>query len=247
MLPVLQIGPLALPLPELLILGGIWIGLSLAERYAKRYEITPDQLFYLTLTGLLSGVIGARLAYVLRYPQAFTSNPLDIFSRNLGLFDPSTGLLLGVLGALIYVQRKKLSWLAVLDAITPALAVLAVAVGLSHLASGEAYGAPADLAWGVNLWGALRHPSQVYETLAALMILGLLWPGHEGVINLRPGGYFLRFIACSAMARLLLEGFRGDSAILPGDLRAAQIIAWIVLALSLLVINRLDKITSGKS
>jgi prolipoprotein diacylglyceryltransferase len=53
---------------------------------------------------MVAGVIGARLAYVLRFPQAFSSNPLDIFSRNLGLLDPFSGTVVGILGA-IYAQK----------------------------------------------------------------------------------------------------------------------------------------------
>ena len=37
MFPVLQIGPLALQTPGLLILIGIWVGLSVMERFASRF------------------------------------------------------------------------------------------------------------------------------------------------------------------------------------------------------------------
>ena len=109
-----------------------------------------------------------------------------------------------------------------LDALTPLLAVMAIALGLSHLASGAAFGATTQVPWGIELWGAKRHPSQVYEILAAVAILLILWPGKWG--EQEPAGrYFLLFVTLSALAQLILEAFRGDSLLLPGGWRAAQI------------------------
>ena len=240
MMPILQVGPLALPLPALLVLVGIWLGLTLSERYIARFGLSADQLFNLVLIGLVSGLVGARLAYVIRYPQAFAGSPLDIFSRNLGLFDPWIGAVVGVLAAAIYAQRKGMPLLSTLDALTPGLAVFAIALNLSHLASGAAFGSPANLPWSVDLWGARRHPTPIYEALAAFVILGYLWPGRKFMDELKPGGYFLLFIALTSAARLIFERFRGESAMMPGGLRAAQIIAWVIFGLCLYAINRIE-------
>ena len=240
MMPVLQVGPVALPLPPFLVMVGIWMGLTLAERHIARFALKADQFFNLVLIGMVSGLVGARLAYVIRYPQAFAGSPLDVFSRNLGLFDPLIGAVVGVLAAAIYAQRKRLSLLSTLDALTPGLAVLAIALALSHLASGDAYGAPADLPWSLELWGVHRHPAQVYEAIAAALILGYLWPGRKFVGEFLPGGYFLYFITLTSAARLILEGFRGDSALLPGGLRSAQVIAWAIFGICLYAINRIN-------
>ncbi len=238
MMPILQVGPVALPTPALIILLGIWLGLSLAERYALRHGVKADTIFNLALTGMLAGVVGSRLAYVMRYPQAFMANPLDIFSRNLGLFDPGAGVLIGLLVVAIYIQRKQIAWLSLLDAITPALAVLAIGISVSNLASGSAYGAAAELPWSIELWGMRRHPSQVYESIAAIIILIYLWPGRNQVATRKTGVYFLHFLAFSAGIRLFLEAFRGDVVPTLLGIRPAQIVSWIVLALTLFAIGR---------
>jgi prolipoprotein diacylglyceryltransferase len=49
--------------------------------------------------------------------------------------------------------------------------------------------------------------------------------------DLPAGILFLNFIALTAGARLLLEAFRGDSTLVFGGLRLAQILAWIILAI----------------
>ncbi len=44
---VLQIGSLALPVPGLVLLIGVWIGLSLAEREAARLGLNPEAVYNL--------------------------------------------------------------------------------------------------------------------------------------------------------------------------------------------------------
>jgi phosphatidylglycerol:prolipoprotein diacylglycerol transferase len=239
MLPVLNIGPLALQTPGLVLLIGLWLGLTLAEKFSAKRGVPPNLLYNLTFVALVAGVIGARLAYLLRYPEAFASSPLSLISLNPGLLDPMGGMALAVIAGAIYAQRKKLALWPMLDALTPLLAVMAIALGVSHLASGAAFGATTNVPWAIELWGAKRHPSQVYEILAAVVILLILWPGRWN--EQEPAGrYFLLFMALSALARLVLEAFRGDSLLLTSGWRAAQIGAWLLLAASLWGLRRLQ-------
>jgi prolipoprotein diacylglyceryl transferase len=240
MLPILNIGPLAIQVTGLVLLLGVWLGLSLAERHASRFGVKPNELYNLAFVVMIAGVIGARLAYALRYPGAFAQAPLSLFSLNPGLLDAWGGLAVGLLAALIYGQRKGMAFWPTLDALTPALAVLGIALSLSQLASGAAFGSPTELPWGIELWGARRHPSQVYEALAGALILAILWPGRQDAGDRTPGTYFLTFLAASAGVRLFLEAFRGDSVLLPGGLRLAQVATWLVLAASLWGLRRLQ-------
>lgn len=243
MLPTLQIGPLALPVPALIVLAGIWAGLSVAEKRAGRHGLHPNDLYNLIFLALIVGVVAARLTYALRYPQIFAGDPLGLLSRDLGLFDPLGGLVGGCLAALIYAQRKGLPLGQTLDAITPGLAVFAIALGFSHLASGSAFGRPTQVPWGIDLWGARRQPTQVYEILAAGLIFWMLPSIHtrlrSALVTEAPGLLFLIFAALSAFARLIIEAFRGDSPLTVGGLRTPQLLAWLVLLLCLVGIGRL--------
>jgi phosphatidylglycerol:prolipoprotein diacylglycerol transferase len=245
MLPNLQIGPLALPVPALIVLAGIWIGLSVAEKQAGRHGLHPNDLYNLIFLALVVGVIAARLTYALRYPQIFAGDPLGLLSRDLGLFDPFGGLVGGCLAALIYAQRKGLPLWQTLDGITPGLAAFAIALGFSHLASGSAFGQPTQAPWGIDLWGARRQPTQVYEILAAGLIFAMLTPIHKrlrsALVTEAPGLLFLVFVALSAFARLIIEAFRGDSPLILGGLRSPQLLAWFVLLLCLWGIGYLLK------
>jgi prolipoprotein diacylglyceryltransferase len=232
MLPILQIGPLAIQTPGLILLGGLWLGLSLSERHARRYKADPGALYNLIFILLIAGILGARLAYVARYPQAFLANPISLVSLNPGLLDPGGGAAAAFIAGLIFGQRKAMPFWSTLDALTPALAVLGAAIPLANLASGAAFGAPTSLPWAIELWGAERHPTQIYQAIAAGFILWYLWPGRREPF-LPDGATFLYFLALSAGVRLFLEAFRGDSVVVAYGLRIAQIYAWGILATSL--------------
>ncbi len=235
MLPILNIGPLALPAPALILLVGFWIALDITEKQAELFGASPRHIYNLILTAIVAGLVGARLVYALQTPQAFIDSPLSFLSPRPEMLDATGGLVIAVLGALIYGWSRRLALWPTLDALTSLLAVLAVTLGVSHFASGVAFGAPAQLPWSIELWGELRHPSQVYETLAAMLITALVWPGSRIARRCKtsPGLRFWAFLAFSAAARLILETFRGDSTLALNIFREAQVIAWVVLAVSL--------------
>jgi phosphatidylglycerol:prolipoprotein diacylglycerol transferase len=241
MYPYLQIGPLNLQLPALAILAGIWIGMLLAEKEARRLNLPPEKINNLIFIGLAAGLLGARLAYAARYLNVYLENPLGLLALNVSTLSAFEGLLIGVTAAFLYAWRNKLPLRRTLDALTPALAVFMVFQGIAHFLSGNAYGAAVKLPWSIYLWNDYRHPSQVYEILLASLILFIVLKkpfGHRPPGQNHEGVNFLLFVALSAAARVFLEAFRGDSLIWQGGFRAAQVIGLIILALALWGIKR---------
>ena len=108
------------------------------------------------------------------------------------------------------------------------LAALAIGLHLSHLAAGTAFGSPTTLPWGIDLWNATRHPTQIYELIASLIIFGIIWFRKS---ELSPGALFLNFTALTAGAHLFLEAFRADSTLILGGIRLAQVVAWVALTI----------------
>jgi len=243
MFPVIQIGPLALQAPGLIILISLWVGITLTEKSAKAHKVLADMLTNLLMTALISGVIGGRIAYVARFPNAFSSNPLNLISLNLALFDLVGGTAAAIIGAVIYGRRKNLPLWNTLDALVPFFGMLAIGLALSNLSSGNGFGIETDLPMGINLWGAKRHPTQIYEMLAAFVTLFLLWPPKEDSRS-RAGVSFITFIAFTAGYRLFLEAFRGDSALIFGGIRSAQVVALIILAGALWLLDRRKVLSS---
>jgi phosphatidylglycerol:prolipoprotein diacylglycerol transferase len=218
------------PRDLILIVAAAWLGLSLAERRATRHNVTPEALNNLLFASLLAFILGGRIFYAAEHLSAFAQSPLNLISINVTLFDFWGGLIAALITAFVYGQRGGLSLLPTLDAFTPFFATLAVGLGLSHLASGAVFGQETTLPWGINLWSAIRHPTQIYEIIASLGTLGLLWSRKA---DPKPGGDFLLFAALTSASQLFIAGFRGDTTLIFGGLRAEQIAAWVALALSL--------------
>jgi prolipoprotein diacylglyceryl transferase len=241
MLPTFQIGPVSLQTPGIVMILSLWIGLTLAEKLAPKHHVHPNTLYNLVFITLISGVLGARVVYAARYFPTFTSHPISLISLNPGLLDLWGGFSFGLVTALIYAQRARLPLWPFLDALTPVFAMLMVGSSLAHLASGDAFGAPTSLPWGIELWGTIRHPTQVYEFLAAVTIALAIWPGSRLMRGKPAGTIFLSFLASSAGARLFLEAYRGDSQMLANTIRTPQIIAWLVLAVALWYLRKVSR------
>jgi phosphatidylglycerol:prolipoprotein diacylglycerol transferase len=222
------------PRHMILLVAAAWVGLSLAEKRAERYGISKDELNSITFYGLLAFIIGGRLSFVLQNIATFSKSPTGIFSINPDIFDPIGATAVALIVALIYGQRSSLSLWPTLDALTPFFATLIIGIGLSHLAAGTAFGKETDLPWGIDLWNATRHPTQIYETLASLLIFGLLWFQKQ---NSRSGILFLTFAALTAATHLFIQAFRGDSVLIFNSLNQNQVIAWVILAACFLALE----------
>jgi len=132
-------------------------------------------VYNLGLYGVVAGLLGARLGYVLQYWSVYQNDLGAIFALNFNTLSPIAGLLAALAVAYGYARRKGIANRRLLDALTPGLVVFAAGLALADLASGDGYGAPAQLPWSINLWGELRHPAQIYHLLAAIGIGIVVW------------------------------------------------------------------------
>jgi prolipoprotein diacylglyceryltransferase len=233
MFPVIQLGPLSLQAHGLILLVSFWLAAEAAERGARRLGVRGDVVYSLAFMAAIAGVIGARLGYVLEHWTAYQSDLGAIAALNFNTLSPLAGLVTGVAAAAWYARRKGVANRRLLDALTPGFIVLAGGLALADLASGDAYGASSSLPWSIELWGALRHPTQIYQLIAVIVI---------GVIVLRSersfdGAWFGLFAALYAASRLFIEGFRGDSETI-GGLRTAQLWSLAVLLIALVLLRR---------
>jgi phosphatidylglycerol:prolipoprotein diacylglycerol transferase len=243
MFPIVQIGPAAVQTPGLILILGIWLGLNLAEKYYLRHGIQPSLAYTLVTIGLVTAAVGGRLTFAVENFSAFVASPISLISLNLNLWDLPGGVTLGLAACIWYASRQKINFWSLLDSLTPLFAVMMIAISLANLASGNAFGEPAHLPWSIFLWGEWRHPSQIYEVLGAFAIL--LWVllrlkrfDPNSAMRPVPGILFLEFVAWSAGLRIFLEMFRGDGTLIFGQIRVAQVIAWVILTVCLFLLGK---------
>jgi phosphatidylglycerol:prolipoprotein diacylglycerol transferase len=230
MLPTLSLGPLVLPVPILLILIGLWLATFFSEKLSRYSKIDRNRLTSLWTIFFICLVLGARISFVARYPGAFSQNWLSIFSTNLAMFDWTGGFIVGILVGSIYVSRKRIDPWATLDSLTPGIMVFLLFLGLSFLASGSYYGISTNVPWSISLWGAARHPTQLYWMLWIGLVAHLLWPRPNQ--QFVPGIRFLFFTLLTSLGLLFIEYFRADSQMLIGGIRSLQIIWFLMLLVS---------------
>jgi prolipoprotein diacylglyceryltransferase len=222
MLPVLQIGPLAIQTYPLALLLAGWVALSVGAWVAGRLGLDGDDIYNAGLTGFAAGLVVGRLAHVITFWSAYQIEPSAIVGLNPRAFLPGPALAAALLTAGWYVYRRHLRLASVLDAAAAGtLAGLAVA-GLGAFLVGRDLGIPAQVPWAVTAWGIKRHPVQIYEMLAIaavlIAVLALL------ARPTRPGTMAWVALLGYGLVRWALEPLRADSATVLGGLRTAQVL-----------------------
>jgi len=244
MAPYLSIFGFSLQAYPLFVLIAVAAGLWLAARQARWLGLDADHVYNLGFYSLLAMLVGARLAYVIGNWPAYQDAPLSALSPTTTAFAWPEGVVVGAIVALIYWLRYRLPVGLTLDAIAPGLALAMAIERLGAFLGGLNFGEPTALPWGVFMWGEVRHPVQIYEMLALLVILAiLLWQQERrSVDKLRTkpfdGYIFVLFIALYAASRLFLEAFRADAPLISGGLRGIQLVALAVLLVAVWYLYR---------
>ena len=101
MIPTLSIGPAAIPTYPFLLLIAFWAGLWLAARQARQLGLDGDHVYNAGLYGLIAGIIGARLWFVLSHWENYASDILQAFSLSRSALAPAEGLIIAALVVLI--------------------------------------------------------------------------------------------------------------------------------------------------
>lgn len=232
MFPIIHLGFLTFQARGFVLLVAFWIALTLSERVARRHGFQRGKVENLGFYALLAYFVGARLGYVLQYSQVYVTDLPAMFALNFSTLSPVTGILLSLAFCVWYIRRHHFPLRKVLDICTPGFIVLAAGIAIADLATGDGYGAAARLPWSIQLWGELRHPTQVYDVIAAAIIGAVIW-------RFRPsfdGARFGLFVSLYAVSRLYLEAFHGDSATLYG-FRVIQLWSLLIFITTILVLR----------
>jgi len=219
----------------------LWVALRQARRVGVESGIVTD----LWILSLISGVLGAKITLYLIDLDYYLANPGAIFRTLLSAGVFYGGLLAAIGVCLIFVRRRGLSTWLVGDILAPAIILGQAAGRWGCFAAGCCYGAPASVPWAVTFTnpkahdltgvplGAPLHPSQVYLSLADLVLFGILL-----IVASRKkfqGQVFLLYLILYAVLRGTLEMFRGDDRGSIAGLSTSQAIS-IVVGLTAIVL-----------
>jgi phosphatidylglycerol:prolipoprotein diacylglycerol transferase len=233
MLPTLLIGSIALPTYPLLLFIAVWAGLGLAAYRAGQLNLEGDHIYNAGLYGLIAGMGGARLWFVLSHWPNYASDLGQALSLSRSALSAPEGAIIAGLVIFIYLQRHKIPLSHFLDAIAPGLALALVIGHIGAFLGGQALGTPTSVPWAVEMVNTPRHPLPLYEATASLIILGILILSRQQ--QSWPGFYFCLFVLLYSSARLFLEIFRAYPAIIGNGYLAGQLVALGAIVVSLAV------------
>lgn len=164
MIPVLfELGPFKVYSYGLMLGLGFLLGGYIVSLELKRNRINPDLATGITILGVVFGIAGAKLLFLLENFGEFLQRPLAMAFSGGGLTWYG-GFVLAIIAVVIYIRSKKVPFLKVWDAIGLGL-MLGYGVGRlgCHLSGDGDYGFPTDLPWGTNYEKGLYPPSRAFE------------------------------------------------------------------------------------
>ena len=95
----------------ILIALGFILAFIYALKICKRYEVNQDHLIDCIIAGLVLGIIGARLYYVIFYPgDMYWKDPIKILYINEGGLGIYGGIIGGLLGGIIMAKIHKMKF-----------------------------------------------------------------------------------------------------------------------------------------
>lgn len=157
-----QIGPITINSFGLMLGLSALVGSYILGRELPKRKINPQIAGTVTVVGLLTGIIGAKILHLIENWEMFVAKPLTAFSPS-GLTWYG-GFALGILSVILYVKSKGIPVLRFLDALGVAL-VVAYGVGRigCHLAGDGDYGVPTTLPWGTIYAQGTAKPSEMLQ------------------------------------------------------------------------------------
>jgi phosphatidylglycerol:prolipoprotein diacylglycerol transferase len=198
------------------------VGVLYIMRIARRDNKSVDQYVTIAYLMIFSGLIGARLFYVLFHLDEFsghwlnTINPFQGPQFGIAGLVLYGGLILGIVATLVYCHKFGLKVLDVFDTFAPPMAL---GIGIARngcFLNGCCFGTPTDLPWAVqfpvgsipySVFGSAHiHPTQIYSSLYGI---GLFLALHFLLKRRRFVGQVIAvFFMVEAVFRFLIETVR---------------------------------------
>ncbi|MXY23526.1 MAG: prolipoprotein diacylglyceryl transferase [Acidobacteria bacterium] len=235
----------------LMLVAAYLIGLRVAVARGRARGLNDARVMDLGILVIIGALVGAKLLLFVVEFDHILEDPAYLWTllRSAGVF--YGGLLLAVVAAFWFMRRHRMPVWTTCDAFAPGIA-LGQAVGrVGCLLAGCCYGRPTDLPWGVTFIDPIAaanvgtpldvalHPTQLYESVATLLIMGMLLL-LERRRRMFPGQIFWSYLLLYPIARFAIEFFRGDPRGTVFDLLStSQFVSALLIPISIVMLIRL--------
>lgn len=232
----------------------IGLGMALAMVYAflhaKKFGIDSDKMIDAAIVGLVLGIIGARIYYVVfawdQYKGASFREIIDISQGGMAIYG---GILFGLGSGALMCKWRKIKVLPMLDLASMGFLIGQALGRWGNFFNQEAFGSNTTLPWGMYsentraFLAKLRdvpginpnapvHPCFLYESLWCALGFVLLHIFSKK--RKYDGQIFLMYVAWYGIGRFFIEGLRTDS-LMFGPYRVSRLLAGL-LAIAAIVL-----------
>ena len=230
----------------LLIAFGLVLGVLCGMLREKKLGFEKDTTLDFLLIALPLALICARAYYVAFSWEVYAAHPLSILNLRAGGLAIYGGVIGGVIAALIFSGRRKVSFAALADLSAPGLAIGQAVGRWGNFFNQEAYGValtnpslqffPAAVYIEADgLWHAATF---FYESIWCFIIFAVLLIAEHRDFFKRRGDLFATYLFLYAAERIVVEGLRTDSLML-GRIRVSQLLsAALMLGVLIWILSR---------
>jgi len=231
--PEIQIGPLELKTFGLCFAAGFLFAAAVLVRHFKELGKPPDWAYELIFAGLVGGVIGSRVDYLIQNWDDVSDDLFGNLFSGTGLVWFG-GLVGGAIGVVLWAWRRGFLGVQLLDvcAVPLALGYAVGRVGCQLSGDGD-YGVESDLPWAMAYPdGTVSttdevHPTPIYESLTMGLVALALWQLRG---RLAPGAIFALYLVAAGTERLLVEFIRRNDSLALG-LTLPQVVSVAMIAI----------------
>lgn len=243
--PIIDLGIISIHWYSILLFIAILLGSNLAIKEAKKHGFEEDFMVNLLFLGVIIGILGARIYYVIFNFDYYKDNLIEVFKVWNGGLAIHGGIIAGFITIAIICYKKKVNLLKILDYLVVGL-IIAQAIGRwGNFFNGEAHGAITSLSYleslhlpqfiidGMYINGSYYIPTFLYESIWCLI-------GFIIMIILRRKkfmkvGYLTSFyLVWYGVERFFVEGLRTDS-LMFFSLRIAQLVSLVMIVIGIVI------------
>lgn len=232
---LLQIGPFTVYGYGLMIAIGVIVAYTVGEYRAKKQGLNVDELFWITISCLVGGILGAKLLFYIVEIKAIIADPSILLDVTHG-FVVYGGIIGGIGVGYLYCKIRKLEFLKYFDLVMPSIAIAQGFGRVGCMFAGCCYGKETD-SWFHVIYetsdfapnGVALIPTQLIMAIlnfAHFFILAFLAKKvvkHSGQV----AGCYLVFYS---IGRFFLEYLRNDPRGEVKMLSTSQFISLFILA-----------------
>jgi len=242
----LDLGIIEIKWYSVMILIAVVVASLLLYLESKKKNLDKDTFIDMVFYGLLLGILGARVYYVIFNLNYYLNDLKEIFFVWHGGLAIHGGIIACFIFLYFYSKKKKLNLLLILDCIVVGL-IIGQAIGRwGNFFNGEAFGREVSLSFlqnlhlptfiinGMYIDGTYREPTFLYESIACIIgfIILIILRNNK---RIKTGMLSSIYLIWYGLIRLIIESLRSDSLML-GPIKMAQLVSVIAIIIGIVIL-----------